>query len=143
MRSGAEITGPGMIKPGDLSRVGRGRLEEAHVDEAVRAIERIKAELVSRLSRSSERQQRADVMSIGRFQSRHVSSARFIGSHEIGAAPAKPLLAELHRQQVGCQTSMTPVPVRKRMNEDKPVVEADGDFIRRERLVLHPISHVV
>ena len=95
------------------------------------------------MSRSSERQQRADVMSIGRFQRRHVSGARFIGSHEVGASPAKPLLAELHCQQVGCQTSMTPVPVRERVNEDKPVVEADGDFIWRERLVLHPIAHVV
>lgn len=60
-----------------------------------------------------------------------------------GAAPAEAFRAQLHCQKIGRRPRMTTISVRKWMNENQPMVEADSNLIGRPGVVLHPMAHVV
>lgn len=58
-----------------------------------------------------------------------IDTARLTGSLEIFPAPCEPLAAEVYHKDIGGKTRPSSIAVRKRMDGDETMVEADRSLI--------------
>jgi hypothetical protein len=82
-------------------------------------------------------------MVVRRFECCYVSRTHFTGIPQVGATPGEPLSAQLHDEQVGHQTGVTAVAVRKWMDGDEPVMKTHRDLVRGIRLVFDPPLNLI
>jgi hypothetical protein len=70
-------------------------------------------------------------VSVGCAQGADINAAQIICGDRIAASPAQAGPAKTDREQVGGKAGESSIAVWERVNEDQPMMEADGDFIRR------------
>ena len=94
-------------------------------------------------SAPDERQQRAEIATIGRAQGGEVAVARVGRLHEVAAPPRERRGSLIGEQDVGDQARVPAVAIGEAVDRDEPVMEAGGGFIERVRPVLQPVASVV
>jgi hypothetical protein len=92
--------------------------------------------------RAGELEKRLDVAIIRRSDRFQISRACFAFFDEIGRTPGKRRTAKLRYEYVCDQAGMSPVAVRKRMNEHKSMVEPKSYLVGRVCPALDPIANV-
>jgi len=62
---------------------------------------------------------------------------------EIDASPRESGPSQPDREQVSSEAAMATDAVGERVNQDKPVMESDGNFVGRKRRILHPVPGIL
>lgn len=96
-----------------------------------------------RLLRSCKGDKRADVVVVRGTQGRDVAGSGVADIREIVAAPRKNLLTEACRQEIGHETRRSAIAIGEGMDRNQPVVQPDGNLVRRKRLVVYPEPDVI
>src|ERR1700678_1393391 len=91
---------------------------------------------------AGEFQDGAEVAGIGGAQSLDVTAPEFSRVDGAHTAPGECRPELPLNQDIRHDARMTAIAVGKRMNPNQAVVKADGDFVRREGLVVKPVTHV-
>ena len=81
--------------------------------------------------------------SVGGPQGSVVGSPEFAGSQPHIDSPTEWLHTKCGAEEIGADSSMPSIPVRKRMYEYESIMETHADFVRFVRSMLHPNGNIL
>src|SRR6202166_3875543 len=96
----------------------------------------------SRISRARERKKWCNVMRIGRLQGGDIAPAKVAGARQILTAPTKDRPFLPLGEHIRDRARVAPVPVRERMNQNQPMMDANCKFVGRIGSVFQPIARI-
>src|SRR5260370_33923945 len=83
-----------------------------------------------------------NIVPVGGPESVYIAASEVSCPDNIRAAPGEDRSSLLLNQHIRHQSSMTPIAVGERMNEDETMMKPDCDFVRLESLVIKPVANI-